>query len=530
MARALNNRQILRAAGVMILGFMTSGLLGLLRQAIVNAIFGPSAAMDAFTAAQRIPELLFVLVAGGALGSSFLPIYVRKLNQNDAESAWRLASATLTLVLIIGTAVALLFVILAPFLMPIMIPNDPPEMQALATSLTQIMLITVALFGVSGVAMALLNAHQSFLLPALAPSMYNVGLIIGAALLAPLLSVDGQPNIYGLAWGAVLGALLHLGVQIPGIRRIGARLQLLPDPRIAGVRDVLLLMLPRLLAQGIAQVNFIVNVAFTSGMVEGSRTVLTNAWTLMFTVLGVIGQSIGAAVFPSLAALGTAGDLDGFKDRLAGALRGVLFLSFPAAVGLIILGQPIVALLFERGQWTAEDSAGTAWALAFYALGIPGFALLEVLSRAFYALEDTRTPVIAASVSLICNIILSFVLIRVMGDPASLARGPFAGLALANAVTTLLEGLALWGLLRRKIGGGKDRYVVDGALRALGAASGMGVVVWGVQEIARSLNNSVITTVIGASVGAIAFFGLALLLRIEEARTIPDLILKRLRR
>ena len=204
-------------------------------------------------------------------------------------------------------------------------------------------------------------------------------------------------------------------------------------------------------------------------------------------MLGVIAQSVGTAVFPSLSALAAANDMAGFKDRLAGAMRGVLFLAFPAMVGLILLGSAGDRVLFQRGAWTAEDTAATAWALSFFALGIAGHCLLEVLSRAFYALSDTRTPVLVGVASMISNIILSLIFVHIIGNPASLSRGPFAGLALANSLTTLLEGLTLWLLLRRRIGDLNDRYILNGASRSLAAALGMGVVDLGADAAASRI-------------------------------------------
>lgn len=548
-SRSLTSRQIVRAAVVVSFGFLTSGLLGLVRTAVIAGTFGTSGALDAFYAAQRIPETLFVLVAGGALGSSFIPVFSRlRASQQDAD-AWRLASAALSLVLLLSVLLSALLLLFSPLLVPaLLVPGKPPQLQALTLQLTQVMLLTVIIFGASGMLMALLNANQRFFLPALAPSMYNLGLIFGALVLVALLppvylpNPDSAvlndfplpaPNPFGLALGAILGALLHLGVQLPGLRRVlrgeGQRLRPLFSLRTPGVREVLALMGPRVLGLAIVQVNFAVNVAFTSGMAEGSLVALTTAWTLMFFALGVIGQGVGSAVFPTLAALRAEGDLDGYKDRLADALRAVLFLAFPAAVGLILLGAPVIAVLFQRGAWTADSTAATAWALAFYALGVPGFALLEVLSRAFYALEDTWTPVKIGIAAMVSNIVLSIVFIQFMGEPGSLPRGPFAGLALANALTTLLEALALWLLLSRRVGGVRDSAVLKDAGRALLAALGMGAALLGVTTLLGDLPSWMLVAV-GGSVGAAVFFLLALLLGVREARSVPLLVLRRLRR
>jgi putative peptidoglycan lipid II flippase len=543
----LSNRQIARAAAIVVGGFLASGVLGLVRTAVISVTFGAGSALDAFTGAQRIPEALYVLVAGGALGSSFIPVFARFFTNGDERGAWRLASAVMSCVFVLATVLALVMALLSPVLVPALLePGASAAQQALTTSLTQIMLVTVAIFSVSGLLMGILNARQSFTLPALALSMNNIGQIFGALVLTRLIKTYGlaypglEPHfanrlasglpanpemaVYGLAFGAVLGALLHLLVQLPGLPRIGARLRFLPDPRVDGVRETLVLMGPRILGLAVVQINFIVNVNLTSGMIGGSRTALVTAWTLMFFVLGVIAQGIGTAVFPSLSALAAANDLIGFKDRLAGAMRSVLFLSFPAMVGLILLGSSGIALLLERGNWTAEDTAATAWALAFFAIGIAGHSLLEVLSRAFYALSDTRTPVLIGIASMVSNVLLSLVFIQFIGNPSSLSRGSFGGLALANSLTTLLEGLALWWLLRRRIGDLNDGYILNGAIRSLGAALGMGVVIWGITQVVRG---ALLTTVVGGLVGVAVFFGLAFVLGIEEARSVPRSILRR---
>jgi putative peptidoglycan lipid II flippase len=547
MASALSNRQIMRAALVVVLGFLASGVLGLVRTAVFSSTFGTGDALDSFYAAQRIPEILFVLVAGGALGSSFIPVFARFSTNDDEAGAWRLASAVMTCVALLATLLSLILALLAPIIVPaLLVPGRPPELQALTTALTQWMLVTVIIFSVSGLLMGILNARNLFVLPALALSMNNLGQIFGALFLTPLFAnslADTMPpdtaGTYGLAVGAILGAVLHLVIQLPGLPRIGARLRFLPDPRIPGVRDVLVLMLPRVLGLAVVQINFLVNVNLASGMVSGSQTALTTAWVLMFFVLGVIAQSMGTALFPSLSALAAQNDMDGFKDRLANALRGVLFLAFPATVGLILLGQPAISVLFERGEWTAQSTAATAWALSFFALGIAGHALLEVLSRAFYALEDTKTPVLIGVASMVANIFLSFLFIgyidpsRSFGSWDSLTYGPFGGLALANSVTTLLEGVILWLLLRGRIGSVKDRFVLYGVVRSLVAALIMGVVVFFLDwRLWRLLYEQFpLIRVIGAALTGVAtYLVLAVLLGIGEVYTIPKMLLRRVRR
>ena len=373
-----------------------------------------------------------------------------------------------------------------------------------------------------------MQTYGNFVLPSLAISMNSIGQIFGALVLAHVLppltgsvAQVGNANVYGLAWGAVLSAVLHLAVQLPGLRAIktqSSKVRFLLDWHTPGLREVLLMMGPRVLGLGVAQLNFIVNTNFASRMVAGSQAVLTTAWTLMFTILGVIGQSIGTAVFPTLSALAAEGNMEGYQDRLTRALRSVIFLALPATIGLIVLGDPFIALLFQRNSWTAEDTAGTAWALAFFAVGITGHASLEVLSRAFYALEDSRTPVIIGVMSLVANIILSMVFIQFIGDPASLARGPFAGLALANSLTTLMEAGVLWFLLRRRIGNPKDSYLLDGILRTGVATSVMLAVIFPFRLLTTEGLGMGLVGLVGAGLGAAVFFGSSMALKMEEIK------------
>ncbi|PJF21343.1 MAG: murein biosynthesis integral membrane protein MurJ [Phototrophicales bacterium] len=524
----LNNSQIFRAALIVLLGFLASGVLGFVRTGAFSATFGASAELDAFYAAQRIPELLFTLVAGGALGSSFIPVFTRYLNKHDMDHAWKLASATMTLSAAAAGILALILAILAPILVPVLlVPGKPADQQALTTSLTQMMLITTVIFSISGLTMGILNAHQNFTYPALAASMYNLGMIIGALVIAPNLAPaanqTGDANVYGLAVGAILGAILHFMVQVPGLVHVRARLRWLFNWRVEGVREVLTLMAPRVLGLAVVQINFLVNVAFASTMVEGSQTALSTAWFLLFFVLGVIAQSVGTAIFPTLSALVAANDIENYRARLSTAMRSVLFLAFPATVGLILLGEPVVSI-FERGEWGEQSTQATAWALGFFALGIAGHSLLEVLSRAFYALADTWTPVKVGVAAMLGNILLSVILIQIIGQPDSLVRGPFAGLALANSLATLIESAILWWLLTRRVNGIHDQYILQGAGRALAAALLMGGVVWLITLIELP---KLVHLILGTSAGVITFFGLAIMMRLDEVAIITRRVFRR---
>ncbi len=536
---ALDNRQIIEKALIVLVGFLASGVLGLARIGVVGAQFGTGAALDVFSAAQQLPETVFVLVAGGALGSSFIPVYAR-IRERDAAAAWRLASAVMTLSAVAALGFSLLVVISAPALVDhLLLPERPAEQRQLMVEMVRLMMLTPVIFSVSGLVMAILQSHAAFWLPALAISMNNIGIIIGALFIAPVLPAHigvaqvGDLNVFGLAYGAVLSAALHLLVQLPGLYRIRARLRILLAPRAPGVVEVLRLMGPRVLGLAVVQINFYVNIRFAGAMVEGSVVALRYAFILTFFVLGMIGQSQAAAVFPTLAALRAQGDYAGFKDRLSQAMRNVLCLSFPAAAILIFLGEPLVSLL-QRGEWDAESTSAVAWALSFYAIGIAGFALLEVLSRAFYALEDTRTPVIAGTIAMLSNIALNVIFIQFIGHPDSLARGPFAGLALANALTTIVEALALGWLLRRRlfavaiVSGLDDRQIFRSAAGSFLLTLLLAAVLWLMTRVFSGAGLSLL--LVGGTVSALVFFGLGFMFDVSETRALLRPLLRRVTR
>lgn len=523
---ALTGRQIARATGVVMLAFVASRLLGLVRNAAIGATFGAGPELDAFLAAQRLPETLFVLVAGGALGSSFIPVFSRFLNRGERTRAWDLASATINLLVVVSLLATVISYLLAPQVAAsILVPGAPPDAQTLTADLMRAMLLTVVIFAVSGLLMGILNAHQHFLAPALAPSLYNLGIIGGALFLATPIGV------YGLAWGTVIGAALHFAVQLPALRRVAPRYRPVLSLRTPGVIEVLRLMGPRVIGLAIVQINFWVNTALASAMGEAAITALTLSFQVMLMPQAIIAQSIATAVFPTLSAHAATGRAAEFRAALGGALRSVLYLSIPSTVGLVALNAPIIAVIYERGQWSAGDTAATAWVLVFWGAGLVGHCLVEVLARAFYALADTRTPVLVGGAAMALNVAFSLAFIRVVGDPADVTRTPAAGLALANSLATALEATGLWLLLRRRLGdfAAEERRVARSAARVAVAALAMGALLYAAMRALAGWPDAVLLAAAMAAGGAL-FWGITYALGAEEARAVPGLVLARLRR
>lgn len=501
------SRQIARGAATVMGALVFSSLVGLVRQILITRAFGADQALDAFYAANRLPEILFSLVAGGALASAFIPTFTGFLEKKKRADAWQLASAVANLVTLVLIVVCALAWLLAPQLVAnVLAPEFSAVQQSLTVELLRIQLITPILFGLSGLLMGVLNAHQSFLLPALAPSMYWLGMIFGVIFFVPSL------GIFGLAWGAVLGAALHLGVQLPGLLRLRPRYEALLGLKLASVRNVVRLMAPRLLGVAAVQLNFLINTIVATGMPAGSLTAIVVAFQVMLMPQQAIGQAIAIAALPTFSAQFAGGRMNELRATLASTLRTVVLLALPASVGLILLREPIIALLFQRGEFGAEDTQLVAWALLWYAAGLLGHSVVEIVSRAFYALHDTRTPVIVGTGAMALNVVLSLSLPRLF-----LQNGwmPHGGLALANTVATFLEMLVLVYLMRGRLRGLQESSLFLGLAQAGVGSLAMGAVIW--LWASRSAGAPLLIYVGGAIALGLATYALtAWLLRVPE--------------
>ena len=441
-----NKRRVARAASLVMILFVASRAMGLLRAMVIARQFGASAQLDAYLAAFRLPDLFFALMAGGALGSAFIPVFASYLAHDDKPGAWRLASAVINWVFLLLSAAGLLAALLAPVLVTYIIaPGFTPAQQALTVELMRWMLVSTVIFGVSGVVMGILNARQHFLLPALAPVIYNAAIIAGVWFLGPTMGVRGATI------GVVVGAFGHFLIQVPELRRQGMRYTLELAPHDPGVREVGRLMAPRALGQAAVELNHLVNVTLASMLRVGSISALNYGRLMMLLPQGVIAQSVAIAAFPTFSTLAARGERDELRHILATILRSVLYLTLPAAVGLIWLREPLVTAVFGGGEFDAWSIQATAWALLFYALGLVGHAIVEIVARAFYALHDTRTPVIVGLSAMPANIALSLGFISLFGRLGWMPL--LGGLALANSLVTIGEMVILLYLIRRRLDG-----------------------------------------------------------------------------
>jgi putative peptidoglycan lipid II flippase len=508
------NRQIARAAGTVMAAFVLSNLTGLVRQVLVSNAFGTSIQLDAYNAASTYPDFAFNLIAGGALASAFVPTLTGFLAKDDRRGGWQLASAIINLVLLVLTGISLVSVFLAPQivrLIYILKPTLDPQLQSMTVELLRILLISPVIFGMSGLLMGVLNVHQIFLWPAIAPSMYWLGMIFGVVALVPSM------GIYGLAWGAVLGAGMHFLVQLPTFLRLPERqFSLTLGLHLPAVREVARLIGPRLLGVAVVQINAVVNAMLATAQPEGSLTAIKYAWAIMTMPQVVIAQAIAIAALPTFSAQFARGELSGMRASLAATLRGVILLALPATLGLILLREPVIAVLFQHGEFDAHSTQLVSWALLWYTAGLVGHSVVEIVSRAFYAMHDTKTPVLVGTVAMSLNLLFSILFSDWF---ERLGWMPHGGLALANSLATALEMVGLLYFMRRRLNGLDGRFLMAGVWPALLATLAMSLTLWG--WLALSAGRSIWLVAGGGVLLGGAVFGLGVLgLGVGEARVL----------
>ena len=435
---------IVSAAGIVAIGFLLSRVLGVARSVAIANAFGTDPELSAYWVAFRLPDLVFQLLAGATLSSAFIPTYSRVRVARGSRAAWHLASSVLNLVSLATFLAAGIAYIAAPRIVPWLAPGlghatgREAELMTLAVHLTRLMLLSPLFFGISGMLTGILNARQHFLAPALAPLIYNLSIILAAVFLAKPFGVAG------LAWGVVIGSAGHLLVQLPALRAVGFRWQPSLDVFAEGVRDVMALMGPRVIGLAASQVNFLAVIFFASYVSDEAISAMNYAFLMMMLPVGVIGMAISTAVFPTLAQHAAARETQLLRDALTHALRTILLLAIPASAALILLAGPSVRVLLERGAFDARSSDLVVSALVVYGVGIFAHSGVEILSRGFYAMSDTRTPVAAAVVAMVLNVALAAALVTPFG---------LRGLAAAATITAILEFGLLILALRGRIGG-----------------------------------------------------------------------------
>src|SRR5438094_7580391 len=501
---------IARASAIMIGTLVASRILGWLRLSVIGAKFGETPDLDAFIAAFKIPDAIFGLLVAGALASAFIPVFTGYLAREREAEAWRVASSVLNALLILLVAFSAVMWLAAPALVPTVVApgfaKDPRQLQ-LTIDLTRLMLLSPIFMGLSSLTTGILNSYRQFLSGATAPLVYNAVIILFALFAAPFLGIQA------LAYGVVTGALFMWLVQLPELTFRRTRYSFSLDLGHPGVRDVLRLAGPRTLAPGAVPIVFRADTNLASRMPEGSLTALTYAFQLMLLPLGVFSIAISAAIFPSLSHYASLGQVNRMRDAVQQGIRWILFLTLPTVILMVVLRRPIVNLLFQYGHFGAEAREATQAAFLFYSIGLAGHALVQILARAYYASRDTTTPLALTLISIGLNVVLDVVLAPTLF---------INGLALANAVSTLVEAALLLTLLATRA---RLRLVGLGLSSAkhICASLLMGVAMF---AFIRATNVTVdleqtkiglaLQTLVASAVGGAVYLAAAYLLRVSE--------------
>jgi len=468
--RAMRVGNLARATAIVSGALLLSRVLGLFRTTLFTYTFGFSMEADAFTNAFVFPEIIFNIVAGGALASAFIPVFTGYLiEKRDRRTAWHVASAALNLSIAALTILAIIGFIFTPQILNVILHPyfaRPDQTEAnLIVNLTRIMLLQPIFLGGATVAVAILQARQSFVLPALAQVLYTACLILGilATIADNSWGIFGHNlGIYGPALGVVLGAFLQLVIQIPGLRREKMRYRPTFDAFHPGVRHMFRLMVPRLINAAMLYLSVVVNRSLL-GVLNDTGAVLgyVTAFTLVMLPIGVFGMAVSQASFPTMAAFVAAGEWTRLRDTIMRTLRGVTYLALPSALGLIVLAQPLTQFLLGHGEVNLDKLSLIWQPLIFFSIGLLGLSLVEILVRSFYALHDTRTAVEVSILQFLFVIGLSILLLDPMGSN---------GLALATALGSTGEAVVLLLLLRPRVGGLDLRGYGAFFLNALGAS------------------------------------------------------------
>ncbi len=536
MSETGDERVSTKATSIVGLAVLCSRLLGLVRETVIAALFGASRNMDAYLTAFRAPNMLRDLFAEGALSTAFVTTFSRRIATEGDQSAWSLASKVATLTLVFMSAMTLLGIVFAPFVIGILAPGFPAEKAALTIQLTRIMFPFILLVSLAALFMGMLNAKNVFGVPALASSFFNIGSIVGGVALCYWLDPQadwrhphfGERGLVGLSLGTLLGGLLQLLVQFPSAAGVGFRFKFDFNWRDPGVRTILALMGPATIAASAVQVNVAVNSGFASSLGNGPITWLNIAFRLMQLPLGVFGVAVATVTLPLVSRSAAKGNQREFRGALAHAMRLVMLLTIPSAIGLIILAEPIIALIYQHGRFSPEATVQTAAALRFYGVGLAGYAGVKVLAPAFYALDKRHLPMIVSLISIGVNFGLNWLFTFHLGLG-------HRGLALSTSFVAVTNFLLLYAMMRRYTGrletglllGTLGKLAVAGAILAALCFAALYFVFPAPTHTPEM--RLVIGLLVTIALGAGAFFGVAYVLRIAEVEDVVKLARRKLK-
>ncbi len=518
-----------KASGVIALAVMLSRVLGLVREVLFNSLFG-TASMGLFLIAFRAPNLLRDLFAEGALSTAFVTVFSQRIQKEGEESAWVLASKMMTLAAIFMSLVSVLGVVFAEELISVLAPGFAPQDAAFTVLLTKIMYPFILMVSLAALVMGMLNSRNVFTAPALASSFFNVGSIAGGAFFGWLIDREfGQKALIGLALGTLLGGFLQFAIQLPSLRKVGFRFR--PDFRWGdpGIRRILVLMVPSVIAASAVQINVLINSSFASFVGKEAVTWLNSAFRLMQLPIGVFGVAVATITLPVVSRIAADADTSAFGPTLGRAMRLAVFLTLPSAVGLWFLANPIIGLIYQHGEFIANDTLQTGFALQFYALGLVAYSCIKVLSPAFYAINHKWTPMLVSFASIALNLVLNYLFIFRMGLG-------HRGLALSTTICATLNFTALYFLMLRPAGSLDSARFLLALLRCALAAIPLGLICWAGISFSPVVFSEghfwqrAVALLVTIAAGSLAYLGAAFLLRVEETSEAFHIIARKLGR
>jgi len=555
-------QSVARSAGIVSIAVMFSRVLGLVRETIFARYFGAGFLYDAFIVGFRIPNLLRDLFAEGALSAAFVKVFTDYQLKNSEKEAWRLASLIFNGLAVVLSVICIAGILLSPLFVKLITynylgdPNHyyPAEKAALATTLMQIMFPFILLVALAALAMGVLNTKGRFGIPASASTAFNIVSVVFGLGLAFWLSggawersVDkitipsdaAQWAIIGMSIGTLLGGAAQLAIQIPSLFKVGFRFSFALSFTDPGVRRVMRLMAPAIVGTGAIQIKVLVDTVVASG-IDGGASWLSYAFRLMQFPIGVFGVAIGTAAIPTLSRLASEENILKFRSTLSDAMKLVFLLAIPSACGLIVLGEPIISLIYQRGEFTAFDTNMTAWALTAYSVGLAGYAAIKVLSPAFYALDDAKTPMYLSLASILVHVPTSFGMMQLLSTVGVSPERPngfgHVGVALATSVVSIVTLVVLAFFMRRKIKRLNGRDLISAFVRIVIASAAMSAVAYTSYRLlagylgAKAFSTRLIEVFVPIALAGVTFLIAAKLLRIHELEKLFGLLTKRVAR
>jgi putative peptidoglycan lipid II flippase len=554
--QSANTKQtsVARSAGIVSIAVMFSRVLGLIREQVFAYFFGAGFLYDAYVVAFRIPNVLRDLFAEGALSAAFVKVFTDYQIEKGEKAAWHLAGLVINALAVVMSVICIVGILFSRQFVDLVADGFSPEKAALATTLTQIMFPFILLVALAAVAMGVLNTKGVFGIPASASTVFNiVSLIVGLAL-AYLLSGGGwlgspdasgvppapaQWAIIGMAIGTLIGGAFQFLMQIPSLFKVGFRFLPLLSFTDEGVKRVMSLMAPAIIGTSAVQVNVLINTFFVSG-IEGAQGWLSYSFRLMQFPIGLFGVAVGTAAIPVLSRLAKEGKIGQFRDTLSSSINLVFLMTVPAACGLIVLGEPIVRLIYEHGKFDSKATLMTSFALAGYSAGLAGYAAIKVVSPAFYAMNDAKTPMAIALASIAVNAVGSYFFREWLSQYGVTPDTPHGyghvGVALATSCVALVNFAALMWFMRRKIGRLNGRLIAAAFFKVAVAAAIMSAVCYGSYRFlheelgGQSLGDHLMEALVPIALGGATFVAMAKLLKISELEKATGAIKRKLGR